>query len=599
MPRLLLVCLALLLAAVPAGAQRFLPVEEAFSAEVESATSEAVTLRWSVAEGYYLYRDKIDIAAASAAPIDLGDPVLPEGMIADDRYFGESEIYREGFTTRVPIVSDGAIPAQFDLTATYQGCAIDGICYPPHDETVTVAFAEAGTDGDGTSPDSDAPWQHRLAAVLGSASLAWMMAAFYGAGLLLTFSPCVLPMLPILSGVIAGDGAPGRGRGFLLSLAYVVPMALAYAALGTAAGLVGANLQASLQSPWVLVPFAGLFVILAAAMFGLFTLQLPETLQARVAQLSQRLPGGRFTAVAAMGVLSALIAGPCMTAPLAAALLYIGQTGDAVMGGIALLSLGLGMGTPLLIVGTLGAQVLPKAGPWMTQVQVVFGFVFLGLAIWMLERILPDVAMVLLAGLLVGAMGVALGALEPLPASSGPLRRLAKISGLALGLWGAAMVLGAAAGATDPLRPLEPLASGPVATEAQAANTAAEDDEGDYIVLQGREAVEAQLADARAAGEPVVIDFYADWCISCKVIEREVFGDPEVAAAMDGVRRLRPDVTANTDSDQALQDKFNVVGPPTLIFIDADGEEQRHQRIVGEIGADEYLDRLQQAFGDV
>jgi thiol:disulfide interchange protein DsbD len=574
-----------------AAAQEYLPVDQAFAVEVKSATSERVTLRWRVAEGYYLYRSKIDAAAASGSPVALGGPVLPAGETIEDRYFGKSQVYREDFTTDVPLDDGGAVPARFDLDVAYQGCAKDGICYPPRTETLTVSLAGAATP-------PEAPEQDRLAALLGDGSLGWTLSAFFGAGLLLAFSPCVLPMLPILSGVIVGTGGQGRARGFVLSLAYVLPMAAAYAALGTVAGLMGANLQAYLQSPWILGPFAGLFVLLAAAMFGFFTLQLPDSLQSRISNLSQNLPGGQVAGVAAMGVLSALIAGPCMTAPLAAGLLYIGQTGDALVGGLALFALGLGMGVPLVVIGTLGARVLPRAGTWMSAVQVAFGFVFLALAVWMLERVLADVVIVLLWGLLAGAVAVTLGAVEPLRDRPGPGRRLAKTVALAVGLWSAAMILGAAAGSTSPLQPLSFLTDASDRAEAPTNDTEDTDRAGEYVSLQGLSAVEAQLAKAKAAGEPVVVDFYADWCISCKVIEKQVFGDPEVAEAMAGVRRLRPDVTANTQSDRALQEKFDVVGPPTLLFIDANGNEQRNQRIVGEVGPDEFMKRLHQAFGD-
>lgn len=583
--------LALSALADTAGAQDFLRPEEAFRVEVESATAEVVSLRWTVAPGYYLYRERISVTSVAAGPVALGEPKLPPGEVISDPYFGTMEVFYEDFSARVPVLASGGPTPRFVIRIRYQGCAVDGICYPPQTTTLTITPTGATTAGPTAGGASDAPEQDRLAALLSDGALAWILLAFFGAGLLLSFSPCMLPMLPILSSVIVGTGGDGgRHRGLILSIAYVLPMALAYAALGTAAGLAGANLQAYLQSPWVLAPFAGLFVLLALAMFGFFELRLPAGFQSRLATLSGRQRGGRLLGVVAMGLLSALIVGPCMTAPLAGALLYIGQTGNAATGGLALFVLGLGMGLPLILLGAVGGRILPKAGPWMRRINVVFGFVLLGVAIWLLGRILPPVATVALWGLLLSSIAVVLGALEPIPAGAGPARRLGKVLGVAAGLWSVALVIGAAAGADDPLRPLAFLTARTTSEAASAAQSYVPV-EGGLSELQGR------LAAAQAAGKPVVVDFYADWCISCKVIEREVFGDPEVIRAMAGVQRLRPDLTAYDAQDRALLTHLDVMGPPTLLFFGGNGQERRDQRIVGEIGPDAFLEHLRQAFG--
>lgn len=580
----------------PAGAQNFLPPEKAFRVTAESASATAVSLRWTVAPGYYLYRKELAVSAKAGSMVTLGELGLPAGRTLTDPYFGVAEVYDQDFTALIPLQAGGEVPARLDLEVRHQGCAEGGLCYPPQITPLTVRLTD--TAGQAASapippagPAGVAAEQDRLAALLADSSLLWVLLVFFGAGLLLTFTPCVLPMLPILSSIIVGAGgsAAGRYRGLALSSAYVLPMALAYAILGVAAGLAGANLQAYLQSPLVLWPFAGLFVLLALAMFGFFELRLPASLQTRLTELSGRQRGGQLIGVAVMGLLSALIVGPCMTAPLAGALLYIGQTGDAVLGGLALFALGLGMGLPLILVGTLGGQILPKAGAWMRQVQVVFGFVLLGVALWMLERLLPAAVVVALWGLLLLGIAVSLRPLEPIPAGAGPAPWLRKSAGIAAGLWGVLLLVGAAAGSTSLFQPLA------VLTERTEARPAAA--EASYEPIFGLPALQSRLSEASAAGQPVVVDFYADWCVSCKVMEREVFGDPQVQQAMAGVLRLRPDVTANSVADRALLKRFEVIGPPTLLFFDAAGLEQRSLRVVGEIDAERFLARLRKAIG--
>lgn len=430
--------------------------------------------------------------------------------------------------------------------------------------------------------------ESRLAAVLAGSGVFTSLALFFIAGIGLAFTPCVLPMVPILSSIIVGRGEPvGRGRAFALSLAYVLGMALTYAALGTLVGLFGGelNLQARFQSPPVLIAAAAIFVALALAMFGLYELRLPAALTNRLNDVSSQQSGGRLGSVAVMGALSALVVSPCVSAPLVGALIYLSTTGDAVLGGAALLALGLGMGLPLLLVGVGGAHLLPRAGGWMVQVKGVFGVLLLGVAIWLLERLLPGpLVMALWAALCIGC-AVFLGALDRGDGRAAGGRLAQGVGVLAL-VWGVLLSIGAASGASDPLRPLGRLA------EARAEGPAAAAVAHQFTDVRGPAGVDAAIAAAVAAGEPVLLDLYADWCISCKVMERSVFPQPEVAAAMAKFRLLRADVTANDALDRALLERFGLFGPPSMLFFDPRGVEQQAYRLQGERSASEFAAHL-------
>lgn len=396
-------------------------------------------------------------------------------------------------------------------------------------------------------------------------------------------------MIPIVSSLVVG-GRPSPGRALMLSTAYVLPMALTYAALGVAAGLSGANLQATLQNPWLLGAFALLFVVLAMAMFGAFELQLPAWLRNRLDRASRGQQGGTLAGAAALGVLSAVLVGPCMTAPLAGALLYIGQSGDPVVGGVALFALGLGMGVPLLLIAVFGARVLPAPGPWMERVKAAFGFMLLGMAVYMVSRVLPGSVSLALWGawLLVVAIGLVAFAADAAP---GTVRRWGSRSAAAVvGVWAVAMMFGGASGATDPWRPLQPLAGTAVAGVAAPSAPA----RPDYVDAKSAADLDQRLAEAGARGEWTLVDFYADWCVTCHIIEREVFGDPRVAERLARMQVVRPDVTANDAVDRELMKAWEVVGPPTLMLISPDGREARALRTVGDISADQFLQRLDQ-----
>lgn len=591
----------------------FLDAEDVFRVEAPVVAGDKVRVGAKIASGYYVYRHQLRLEA-EGAEIPL---VLPSGQKITDEFFGDTEVYRDSLEFEI-----GATAAT-TATLHWQGCADDGICYPPQTLALTLPDVPGARNGaavatTSTSASSPAPAAAATAAPATQAAAATdpstgadtlpagdlaedqafaqrladsgpVMAAvvFFGLGLLLAFTPCVLPMIPIVSSLVVG-GRPSTGRAFMLSTAYVLPMALTYAALGVAAGLSGANLQATLQNPWLLGGFALLFVVLALAMFGAFELQLPAWLRNRLDRASRGQKGGTLAGAAALGVLSAVLVGPCMTAPLAGALIYIGQSGDPVIGGVALFALGLGMGVPLLLIAVFGAKALPAPGPWMERVKAAFGFMLLGMAVYMVGRVIPaSVALALWgAWLLIVAIGLVAFAADAAP---GTVRRWgARSAAAVVGVWAVAMMFGGAGGATDPWRPLQPLA-GSVATAAEPAVG-----KPDYVVAKSADDVSRRLAEAGARGEWTLVDFYADWCVSCHVIEREVFGDPRVAARLARMQVLRPDVTANDAVDRELMKTWQVVGPPTLMLVGPDGREARALRTVGEISADEFLGRLEQ-----
>lgn len=578
------------LAGLPAHAeQQYLQAEEAFLLSVSKQPNGQVRLTWDISKGYYLYRKQMNI---EADPAGSPQPInWPAGTVKTDEFFGESEVYHDQVSVLVKA------PDAQALNLTWQGCADAGLCYPPQKKRVSladVAFTPASTTGEAVDSQESAGVDafgedQDLADRLSRLHLGWMVLVFFGLGLLMTFTPCVLPMVPIVSSLVAGSGSSPR-RGFVLSLAFVLPMALTYAGVGAAAALAGANLQAVLQNPWVLGTFALIFVVLALAMFGFFELQLPAFLRNRLYSASQSQRGGTVAGAASMGVLSALLVGPCMTAPLAGALLYIGNTGDVVTGALVLFSMGLGMGVPLLLVGTLGARLLPKPGDWMNRVKALFGFVLLGTAIFFVGRVLPGSLTLGLWGAWLLAMALSLLAMVN-KLDTDRARLFSRYAALLLGLWGGAMVVGAAGGGQDLLRPL---AFGD-AVGRSAATNAGRSFMARFQPLPSQSALDARLAEAGQLGQWTLVDFYADWCVSCAVIEREVFADLRVQQALSGMQLLRPDVTANNANDQVLMRTHQILGPPTLLLIGPDGKERRSERIIGELSADEFLARLARA----
>ena len=615
-----------------AGEDEFLDPDVAFVLSTAATGPDIVEAHWDIADGYYLYRDKFQFRPADGSGMTLGAARFPSGEIKNDEYFGTMEVYYGSVTALVP-VPRAAAGDTIDVDVTYQGCADAGLCYPPITRTVSLLLPAAAADvgagatpglGDDTSgasgsadagsaagvpsasglPDGlldpglesavlgELPEQDRIAAALVSGNRWIVILSLFGAGLLLTFTPCVLPMVPILTSIIVGQGAePGSGapstrRAFMLSLVYVLAMALTYTVAGVLAGLFGANLAAAFQDPWIVSAFVLVFVLLALSMFGFYDLQIPASWQAGLAALSQRQRGGTYVGVGAMGALSALIVGPCVAAPLAGVLIYIGQTGDPVLGGIALFALGMGMGVPLIIAGVSAGKLLPKAGAWMDAVKAVFGVMLLAVAIYLLERVVPESVALLLWSALFIVCAIYMGALDSLAPGSGGWRRLWKGAGLVMLVYGVLVMVGVAGGGGDLFRPLKGIA---LATGEAAEHELA------FTQVKGIDGLNAQLGPAAARGQVVMFDYYADWCVSCKEMERFTFSDPKVQAALSNVLLLQTDVTANDDADRALLAEYGLYGPPAILFFGPDGRERRELRVVGYMNAGDFLRVVERA----
>ncbi|WP_166218236.1 protein-disulfide reductase DsbD [Pseudomonas atagonensis] len=542
----------------------FLPVREAFQLSLVESTPQSIKLRFVATDGYYLYRHRFQFRA-DPLEVKLGAAQLPKGEQKHDEYFGDVEVYHGILDVEIPREEARA----FTLAVTYQGCADKGLCYPPETERLSIA----GSASASVSAPATTAWDWRD------------LALFFLAGLGLTFTPCVLPMLPILSGVVL-RGQVGGLRGFNLSLAYVLPMAACFALLGALMGLFGAqlNLQARLQSAWVLVPFATFFAVFALAMFGVFELKLPHFISSRLDRIAGRTEGGSLWGAAVLGVVSSLLVSPCVSAPLAGALLYISASGDALGGGLKLFMLGLGMGAPLLLVATGGAAWLPKSGPWMMYVKNGIGVLLLGLAIGLLSRVLPGQITLLLIGLLAGGVGLFLGALEFV--YKPPRKRLGQLLGMFLLFYALACWYGAFSGQTDPLNPLAP--------RTVQDNSAAQDS-GLWQTVSTPAELDRVLLEAKSTGTPLLLDWYADWCISCKVIEHEVLNDANVVYQLKGYRLIRFDITASNAEQRTLLDRYNLFGPPALMFFGRDGNERREARVIGEINARDFAERVAKA----
>ncbi|WP_275547257.1 MULTISPECIES: protein-disulfide reductase DsbD [unclassified Pseudomonas] len=559
-------------AASPLGAplnnsSDFLPVREAFKLSLVSSDTQSVTLRFVATEGYYLYRHRFNFSI-EPADLTLGEAELPAGQAKHDEFFGDVEVYYGVLDIRLPLENPDNRPLR--LQVGYQGCADKGLCYPPETEFIEIGDMPAAS-GDAAPVAADWNWKE--------------LALFFLGGLALTFTPCVLPMLPILSGVVL-RGQLGGLRSLTLSLAYVLPMAICFAVLGTLMGLFGAglNLQARLQSAWVLVPFAAFFAVFALAMFGLFELRLPRFISEPLDRLAGKTQGGSHVNAALLGVLSSLLVSPCVSAPLAGALLYISASGDALGGGLKLLALGLGMGTPLVLFAVGGGALLPKTGTWMVTVRNAFGVLLLAVSVWLLERVLPGSLSLALWGLLAGGVAVFLGALEFGPKTH--RQKLGQIAGLALLVYALAAWVGALQGATDPLKPLGQLQAGVSQSSAKS---------GAWQTLSSPAELDAVLAEAKASGQPLLLDWYADWCISCKVIEREVFGNAEVGSKLAGWRLIRFDITESNAAQRTLLDRYQLFGPPAIQLFAGNGDELLDLRVVGEVDAATFATRLDRA----
>jgi thioredoxin:protein disulfide reductase len=577
-----LLLLFLLLASGAAAAQDLLEPEKAFQFSARVA-GPAAQVQFAIAPGYYLYRDRLRFAVEGDSGVRLGAPELPVALPHKDQFFGDMPIYRRQVTIRLPIQGEG----RFALKVTSQGCADVGVCYVPMESRAQLQAA--ALEGPGLTPGSPAPeGRPRLSlyasdvdiARLLEGNFALALGGFLLLGVLLAFTPCVLPMIPILSGIIAGEGkALTKSRALALSATYVLSMAATYAIAGIAAAYVGSLLAAYLQNVWVLAAFAAIFVLLALSMFGFYELRLPGFLHHRLHATHGRLRGGRIASVAAMGVLSAVIVSPCVSAPLAGTLLQISRSGDVVLGGAALFSLALGMGLPLIAVGVSEGALLPRAGAWMVGVRKFFGALLLAVALWILSPVLPSAAEMLAWAVLLIGSAMFLRALDALPAGASGWWRVWKAAGIVALVAGVALVVGALAGSRDPLRPLAGLVGGAARSESPTP--------------WRRVASLGELDDAlRSAGRPAMLDFYADWCVSCKEMEKFTFSDPRVRAELDRMLLLQADVTGGSDADRRLLKRFSLFGPPGIIFFDAAGREIPGLRVIGYQPPERFLKTL-------
>lgn len=590
-----------------------LPPEEAYRVEASLTDEHTIEVRFVIAPGYYLYRNKLAFALEPAT-VALGSPALPAGLMHEDKWFGRQQIYRTALRFTIPVQEP--VSGTPTLVVTHQGCGDMGVCYPPttvslvlHQENMSHAEVEestaktsllAGFGGQKTVPEmmdtaqstpyaspstpaASAPAmtdETRAQRQLASGNLMLIIASFLGFGLLLCFTPCSLPMVPIISSIIIGHGHHiSRRRAAVLSSAYVFGMAVTYAVAGVLAGFAGQLLSMWLQNPWVLGAFALVFVALALSMFGVYTLQLPSRWQHRLSASAHHHVGS-IPQLLLMGAISALIVGPCITAPLAGALAYIARSHDALTGGIALFALGLGMGTPLVLISVAARHLLPKPGAWMENVNRFFGLVLLGVALYVVAPVLPPLVPMLGWAALLIFGGVFLRALESLPADTHTSHRVFKAIGIVLLLAGAAILVGAMAGSRNPLQPLAGFRS-----ESQPVSTPS------FMPVHNIAELDAQIG---ASGKPVMLDFYADWCVSCREMEEQTFPDPAVAARLAGFTLLRADVTNNTPDDRALLKRFGLYAPPGIVFFHPAGQEIAGMRVIGFMSAEGFAQRLSQ-----
>ena len=579
----------------PVNKEPALPADEAFVYEAIGLSVDTMLVRFTAQPGYYLYRDKFAFRVVGDNGFEVREADFPQGTIKDDPEFGPVEVYYGQIEVPVTVYRPAGQEQTISLEADYQGCRDGDICYPPQTSAVDLLMSasaeaispktetEAGPEPAAQTTDVVVSEQDVLAQMLLNNPTGALF-AFFIAGILLAFTPCVFPMVPILSGIIAGQGdRMTTSRAFWLSLVYVLAMAVTYTVAGVLAGLFGQNLQALFQNPWILGFFIAIFIALAFSMFGFFELQLPASLQTRLTQTSNQQQGGSLTGVAVMGFLSALIVGPCVAPPLAAALIVIGASGSALLGGAALFALSMGMGVPLILFGMSAGKLVPRAGPWMDAIKAVFGIAMLALAIWMLERIVQGPVILLLWGMLAISSGVYLGALERIPEGASGWRSLWKSLGLVLLLLGTIEIIGAATGGDDWMKPLKNVRSGGQSVRLEHVT---------FQKIKSLADLDAAVARANQAGKPAMLDFYADWCVECVRMERNTFGEPEIQNLFRQIQPLQADVTPNDEIDQALMAEYGIIGPPAILFFDRNGKELRGFRLVGFSEPEKFAEHL-------
>ncbi|VAW69099.1 Cytochrome c-type biogenesis protein DsbD, protein-disulfide reductase [hydrothermal vent metagenome] len=585
------------------GEDEILDPDDAFVLKTYTENGR-VYAEWVIADGHYMYRDKTKIIAADGSPFTTSNHVVDQGEFKKDEFFGDIYVFHHQAKASLAIDNsqDGIKNASFKVK--YQGCSeVSGICYPPITKKITlnispfsaanastISPSQASSSTTDTGTDEHVSEQDQIANLLENGSVWISLITLFGIGLLLAFTPCVFPMIPILSSIIVGQGKEiSTRRGFSLSVAYVLGMASINTAAGVAAALTGESLAVMLQTPWILASFAGVFVVLSLAMFGFYELQMPAFIQNHLTNVSNKQKSGSLSGAVIMGLLSAVIVGPCVAAPMFGVLLFISQTGDPIFGGIALFSLSLGMGAPLIIIGTSAGKLLPKAGAWMDAVKAVFGISLLAVAIWMIRSIVSAEVVMLLSAALLIIPAIYMGAFEQIKEGASGWSRFWKGWGLIMFVYGVILMLGAASGSSNLLSPLKGISSGGAEHTQQQSHL-------QFKKIKGMEGLNAALKEAKAQNKNVMLDFYADWCVSCKEMESLTFEDPAVKAALKGIVLLQADVTANDEQDKALYKHFNIIGPPSIMFYNRQSEELKSYRVVGYMPAEKFSAHVKKAF---
>ena len=570
--------------------EELLPPDQAFQFSPTVIDGNTLNLNWHIAKGYYLYREKFQVDIVKPTGIKPGNYIIPRGIPEQDEAFGPVEIFYNEVDFQLPLLRTDTKPQSVTLLVKYQGCAVRGVCYPPMQKTVDLQLPAvqqalpAGATSDNTQPKLSE--EDQIVNALQQDTLWLTLLSFLGFGLLLSFTPCIFPMIPILSGIIVGQGKQiTTSKAFLLSLCFVLASALTYTVLGILAALFGSNLQATFQQPWIIILFSTIFVLLSLSMFGFYNLEIPKSLQARLHNSGDKHRDGSFIGAGIMGALSALIVGPCVAAPLAGALIYIGKTGDVVLGGSALFAMGFGMGIPLLLMGASAGKLLPKAGSWMNSTKAVFGVIMLAVAVWMLDRVLPASVTMLLWAILLIIPSIYLYAIDALPENASGWHKLLKGLGVIMLSYGVILLIGLAIGNTNPLKPLSGMGMIAQGVEQKLA----------FKKITSLTDLEENLQQAGNNQQWVMLDFYADWCISCKEMEAYTFTDSRVINKLSKVMLLKADVTANSEADKALLKRFKLIGPPGIIFFDPNQKERHEMRIIGYQDADKFISQLDRA----
>ncbi len=563
--------------------------EQAFKFFAVVKDSKTLHVNWEIASGYYLYREKIQLKLINKTADKLGAYSIPQGTSKQDEVFGQVQIFHDEIGFDVPLIRTNNLEQTIILEASYQGCADRGVCYPPMTKVIELKLpiADQNVSLDNSSLN-DLSEQDQIVRSLHHDSLAMILLSFFGFGLLLSMTPCIFPMIPILSGIIVGHGNRITTlRAFFLSLSYVGASAFTYTIFGILAALFGHNLQTTFQQPWIIGLFSSIFVLLSLSMFGFYDIELPNSLKTKLHNSSVKHQDGSLWGAAIMGALSSLIVGPCVAAPLAGALIFIGQSGSALVGGSALFAMGMGMGMPLLLLGASAGRLLPKAGTWLYSIKAVFGVLMLAVAVWMLSRILSPTITMLLWSILLIIPAIYLNAIDTLPETSSGWRKLWKGVGLIMLAYGLLLLIGVSLGNDNPLKPLEGFRSRNAQTVEEGLV---------FEKVTSISDLEARLQQASANHQPVMLDFYADWCVSCKELEAITFIDSGVKQALKGFVLLQADVTANSENDKALLAKFQLIGPPAILFFGDNKVEKSASRVIGYQNPETFIRTIQGLF---